>query len=146
MQIGLCIEVYKNRAMTDPIRPAVIEFFRRTACETPQDISALFSEDVDWHVAGDVDAVSWIGRKTGRKGVAEFYQAIRDLIVSERFEVTEILVQGNRAIALGELESRVKSTGKLIVSEFAFDLTFRDGLIVRFRMFEDSFAVARAAV
>lgn len=67
--------------MTDPIRPAVIEFFRRTACETPQDISALFSEDVDWHVAGDVDAVSWIGRKTGRKGVAEFYQAIRDLIV-----------------------------------------------------------------
>lgn len=55
-------------------------------------------------------------------------------------------MQGNRAIALGELESRVKSTGKLIVSEFAFDLTFRDGLIVRFRMFEDSFAVAQAAV
>lgn len=132
--------------MTDTIRSAVVEFFRRTASETPQDISALFSEDVDWDIAGDVDAVSWIGRKTGRKGVADFYQAICDLLVSERFEVKDILVQGERAIALGELESRVKSTGKLIVSEFAFDLTIRDGLIVRFRMFEDSFAVAQAAV
>lgn len=132
--------------MTPSIRTLVDEFFRRAASSTPEDISALFSEDIDWNVAGDVATVSWIGRKTGRKGVCDFYQAIRDLIQSERFEVNEVVVQGNRAIALGALESRVKRTGKLIVSEFAFDLTIRDGLIVRFRMFEDSFAVAQAMI
>lgn len=132
--------------MTPSVRSIVDEFFRRTASATPEEISDLFSEDVDWNVAGDVANVFWIGRKTGRKGVSDFYQAIRDLIQSERFEVTEVVVQSDRAVALGALESRVKKTGKLIVSEFAFDLTIRDGQIVRFRMFEDSFAVAQAVV
>lgn len=38
----------------------------------------------------------------------------------------------------------MKATGRLIESEFAFDLTVRDGLIVRYRMLEDSYAVEQA--
>ena len=68
------------------------------------------------------------------------------LIVSERFEVSEVLTSGDRAIAVGDLESRVKSTGKLVQSECAFDFTIKDGKTTRFRLFEDGFAVAQAAV
>jgi ketosteroid isomerase-like protein len=39
---------------------------------------------------------------------------------------------------------RVKRTGQLIESEFAIDLKVRSGLIVRYRLYEDSFAVAQA--
>jgi len=109
-------------------------------------IASLFSEDVDWFIAGDTNAVSWIGRKTGRQGVAEFYGQVRELLISERFEVTDILVHGSRAVALGILASRVKRTGKLIETAFAFDLIVKDGLITRCHMLEDSFAVGQAAV
>ncbi|BCP54477.1 hypothetical protein K32_30940 [Kaistia sp. 32K] len=130
----------------DAVRALVEELFRRTGSgAAPETIAELFSEDVDWYIAGDVALVPWIGRKKGRAGAAEFYRQIRALIGSERFELSEILVAGDRAIAVGSLASRVLSTGKLIETEFAFDLTMADGLIRRFRMFEDSFAVAQAA-
>lgn len=131
--------------MTETTRAVVEEFFRRAGSgASPEHMAEMVSDDVDWFVAGDTSVVPWIGRKTGRAGVAEFYRQLRSLVTSERFDVSEIVVQDDRAIALGYLESRVKSTGKLIRSEFAFDFTIRAGRIVRFRLFEDSFAVAHA--
>ncbi|MCV2219533.1 nuclear transport factor 2 family protein [Thauera sp. Sel9] len=111
---------------------------------TPAEIASLFSEDVDWFIAGDTENVPWIGRKHGRKGVAEFFSQIRELIAAERFEISDVLVKGGRAVVLGALASRARSTGKLMETEFAFDLIVENGLVVRYRMFEDSFAVARA--
>lgn len=132
--------------MSDSTRAVVDELFRRIGSDTStEEIGEMFSDDVDWNVAGDTAVVPWIGRKYGKAGAAEFYHQIRELIQSERFEVADVLIQGDRAIAVGDLESRVRSTGKLIKTEFAFDFTVKNGEIVRFRMFEDSFAVAQAA-
>ncbi len=127
-------------------RDTIEEFFRRTgSAASVEEIAALVSDDVDWFVAGDLSVVPWIGRKVGKSGAAQFYAQIRTEIVSERFELKDILSQGNRVVAIGELASRVRKTGKLIESEFVFDFVVENGLITRFRMFEDSFAVAQAA-
>lgn len=124
----------------------VEEFFHRAGTGEPvEKIAELVSEQVDWFVAGDTNVVPWIGRKVGKAGAAEFYAQIREQIASEAFEVSELLSQGNRVIALGKLASRVVRTGKLIESEFCFDFTVENGEITRFRLFEDSFAVAQAA-
>jgi hypothetical protein len=48
-------------------------------------------------------------------------------------------------VIVGELATRVTATGKLIESDIAIILTVKDGLIGRFQMLEDSFAVSRAA-
>lgn len=129
----------------DP-RALIVELFRRVGSGEPvEHIAALVSEQVDWFVAGDTQSVPWIGRKVGKAGAAQFYAQIREQIASEAFEVREILVQGERVAALGMLVSRVIRTGKLIETEFCFDFTVADGQITRFRMFEDSFAVAQAA-
>lgn len=121
------------------------EFFRRTAsAKDVSEIAELVSEEVDWFVAGNVDVVPWIGRKIGKAGAADFYAQIREQISSERFDLKDLLTQGNRVIAIGELASRVKRTGILIESEFVFDFMVQNGVITRFRMFEDSYAVAQA--
>lgn len=111
---------------------------------SPEQIATLFSDEVDWHIAGDLASVPWIGRKVGRAGVAGFYQQIREQLVSERFEVHAILAEGERGVVLGQLASRARRTGKLMETAFAFDVTVRDGLIVRCHMLEDSYAVAQA--
>ena len=126
-------------------RRAVNELFEKLqAGATPESIATLFSEDVDWHIPGDVDLVPWIGRRQGRLGVAAFFRDLRQRVEPLRFEIRSIVVEGDKAVALGELESRVKSTGNVIETEFAIAFTVRDALIVRYRLFEDSFAVARA--
>ena len=56
-----------------------------------------------------------------------------------------IAADGDRAVALEQLASRVTSTNRLIESDFAIAFTVREGAIVSYLLLEDSFAVAEAA-
>lgn len=120
------------------------EFSRRAATADVAEIAELVSDDADWFVVGDIGIVPWAGRWVGKAGVAQFYTRLREESASERFDVKDVVVQGNRVLVIGELATRVKRTGKLIECEFIFDFTVENGLITRFRPFEDSFAVAKA--
>lgn len=111
---------------------------------TPEAVASLFTEDADWDIPGAVDRVPWIGRRSGRAGVADFVRALREGIEPIRFDISSIVSEGDRAFAAGELESRARRTGRIMRSEFIIDVTVRDGLISRHRLLEDSFAVAEA--
>jgi len=131
---------------TESTRKVVGEFFERvgTGADTGT-IESLFSEDVDWLVPGD-GRIPWIGRKVGRAGVAEFIRDLRRFTTPIRVNVRTVVVDGENGVALLELETRVTNTGKIIRAEAAFDFTVRDGLIVRFRLLEDSYAVSQAVI
>ena len=134
-----------KQASCDVTRTVVKQYFDRIQSSAkPEAIAALFSEDVDWNIPGDVDLVSWIGRRKGRNGIADFIRDLREQDEPIRFEIHSTIVEGEKAVSLGEFASRVKKTGKVIESEFAIEFTVQDGLIVRYRLFEDSFAVAQA--
>lgn len=123
----------------------VSEFSRRAATvEDLTEIEDLVSDDVDWFIVGDRKIVPWAGRWVGKTGVSQFYGTLRKETVNERFDVKDVLTHGNRVVIIGQLSTRVKRTGKLIESEFVFDFLAENGLITRFRPFEDSEAVAMA--
>jgi uncharacterized protein len=111
----------------------------------PDEIATLFSDDVQFEIAGDVGALPWIGQKTGRTAVSDFIRDTRRLTQPVRFDVQAILADESRAVVLGALASRVSATGKIIETAFAFVLTISNLEITRFQMLEDSFAVSRAA-
>lgn len=111
---------------------------------SPQKIVELFSEEVDFLISGDTDNVPWIGQKSGKTGAASFYEGINQYIDSLEFVIEDVLIKDQRGIVLGHLVSRVKKTGKVIKTEFIYDLKVENKKIVRFRMFEDSFAVSEA--
>jgi hypothetical protein len=111
----------------------------------PAVIAAGFSDDVLVEIQGDEGALPWIGRRSGRSAVADFLRGVRTNTEPVRFDVTEILASDDRAVIVGELATRIKATGKMIESAFAIILTVKDGLIARFQMLEDSFAVSKAA-
>ena len=108
-------------------------------------IAALFRDDVEFEVAGDVGALPWIGRQTGRKAVADFFRDLRRLTQPVRFDVQAILADESRAVIVGALVSKVSATGRIIETAFAIILTISGREITRFQMLEDSFAVSRAA-
>ncbi|MEU9335550.1 nuclear transport factor 2 family protein [Streptomyces sp. NPDC048290] len=111
---------------------------------TPDELAAHFAEDVDWFIPGDTAIVPWLGGPAGRVGVTELYTQLGRATRSQRFEVETILGDGDRCVVLGSLRTEVLATGRVIESDFAFDIAVRDGLIVRYHMFEDSWAVAQA--
>ena len=109
------------------------------------EIAVLFNTHVQIEIDGDVGALPWIGRKVGRRAVAEFVHNTRELLAPVQFAVESVLADDGHAVIVGELASRVRATGKLIETAFAIALQIRDGEITRFRILEDSFAVSRAA-
>ena len=111
----------------------------------PGEIAALFSVEVQFEIAGDVGALPWIGRRIGRDAVSSFIGGTRRLIEQLRFDVQDILASDSRAVIVGELTTKINTTGNIIESAFALILTISNGEIARFQMLEDSFAVARAA-
>jgi ketosteroid isomerase-like protein len=111
----------------------------------PADIAALFDEQLLFEIQGDDGVLPWIGRKTGRKAIADFIRDIRVMTEPVSFEVEDILTSESRAAIVGALETRVKATGKLIQSQFAIILTVSGDLVTRFQMLEDSLDVSIAA-
>ncbi|KAF1022274.1 MAG: hypothetical protein GAK30_01245 [Paracidovorax wautersii] len=107
-------------------------------------ILALFAEDVDWDIPGDLSVVPWIGPRRSREAVGDFFRQLALHIEPQQFEANRIVADDETVVVLGHLVSKVKRTGRLITSSFAFDFIVRNGRIARYRMFEDSHAVAQA--
>ncbi len=111
----------------------------------PSEIAKLFSENLEWEIAGDTGVLPWIGKKSGKSAITDFVTESRAMIERISFEVHDILASDSRAVVLGSLASKLKRTGKIIKTDFAIVLTVANGEIDRFQMFEDSFAVSKAA-
>ena len=110
----------------------------------PETIAAMFAEDLRFEIQGDDGVLPWIGHKTGRQAAADFFREIRVLTEPVKFEVEDILGGPNRAVIVGELATRIKSTGKVSNSQFAIVLTISGEQIARFQMLEDSFDLSCA--
>jgi ketosteroid isomerase-like protein len=111
----------------------------------PGEIAVLFDADLVFEIQGDDGVLPWIGRKTGRQAVTDFIRDIRALTEPVSFEVEDILASENRAAIIGALQTRIKATGKIIVTQFAIILTITGNVVTRYQMLEDSFDVSKAA-
>ena len=118
---------------------------RMSSGAEPAEIAKLFSENMEWKIAGDTGVLPWIGQKSGRAAIIDFVNDSRAIIERISFEAHDILAGDDRAVILGSLASKLKPTGKIVETDFAIVLTVANGEIVRFQMLEDSFAVSQAA-
>jgi len=113
--------------------------------QDPAEIAALFDADLVFEIQGDDGVLPWIGRKTGRQAVADFIRDIRALTEPIAFVVEDILASDSRAAIIGALQTRIKTTGKIIATQFAIILTIKGDVVTRYQMLEDSFDVSKAA-
>jgi ketosteroid isomerase-like protein len=120
------------------------DFLKKLSQGDSQALARLFAEDADWEIAGDVDAFPWIGKRKGRQAIVDFVRDSGTLITRVRLDIQDILANEHRAVILGDLASTVNATGKLIETSFVLVVDIGGGLITRFRMLEDSFAVSIA--
>lgn len=111
----------------------------------PEDIAALCASNLQFEIQGDDGVLPWIGHKVGRAALADFIRKIRLCTEPIAFDVEDILASDARAAIIGALKTRIKATDTLIESQFAIILNVADGLIARFQMLEDCFAVSKAA-
>ena len=103
----------------------------------------LMSDDIIWELP-EIEDVPIAGSRSGRDAVGEFFAMVardQDLIV---FEPREFVADGDKVVALGHYQWRVRDTDREFATDFVHVFTIRNGKIVAFREHFDTAAVAAA--
>jgi ketosteroid isomerase-like protein len=99
----------------------------------------LVADDVNWTLP-QMEGVPFAGTRTGRDSVGEFFQSVVSTQESLRFEPRELIAEGDKVVALGSYQWRVKSNSREFGGDFAHVFTIRDGKVVAFNEYMDTAA------
>src|SRR2546422_1519665 len=99
----------------------------------------LMANDVTWTLP-EMEGVPFAGKRTGRPSVGEFFATVGASQDVVRFEPREFVAEGDKVVALGSYEWRVKATSREFAGDFAHAWTIRDGKVVSFHEYTDTAA------
>ena len=104
---------------------------------------SLFDENINWVTPGPPELPT-AGTRRGRQDVARFFQTLNELFEFEQFTPREFTVQGDRVIVTGDEVARVRGSSEPFSLQWAHVFELRNGLVVSFREFFDTFAAVAA--
>ncbi|MEL6508752.1 MAG: nuclear transport factor 2 family protein [Pseudomonadota bacterium] len=112
--------------------------------EGPDAMSPLMADNMVWHNEGD-STLPWIGETIGKEAIFEFLGVFGANLQTTKWENTDAFASGDTVAVFGVMNGVTPHSGQEI-GEFSFALRakVRDGQIVLWHWFEDSFAVSQA--
>jgi ketosteroid isomerase-like protein len=120
-------------------RAAVTELYDAYSRRDFERIAAIIDDDIDWIIYGPVQVFPFAGQRHGRVAVLEALGGIAQDYLLERYEPRIIIVEGDRAAVMSEVDFQQRSTGRTVSTQLANFLRFRDGKLIEFREFSNSF-------
>ena len=126
------------------VQATVNEFLGALATRDLETLVALYAPDVDWEIAGNEKLAPWLGRRSSRAEVREFYELLWASVEPVSIDVEHMLYDGDHCVITGQLSARMLATGRLFDSMFSVHVTVADGMIKRYRLQEDSWALVVA--
>jgi ketosteroid isomerase-like protein len=128
--------------MTDIIR-TVQEVYAAFARRDVQAILVVLSPDVEWgEPANPFNPAA--GTRHGHAGFLEWLQIGRASEEILALETRQLLADMESVAVVGHTKCLAKPTGKTYETDFVHLVTFKDGKIVRFQEFFDTYAAAEA--
>ncbi|MGI9502634.1 MAG: nuclear transport factor 2 family protein [Geminicoccaceae bacterium] len=107
-------------------------------------MKTLMADDMVWHNEGD-KSLPWIGPWEGKEKIFEFLGLFGDNFKTTAWENTDAFALGDTVAVFGKMDGITTKSDKQI-GEFTFALRakVKDGQVVLWNWFEDSFAVSKA--
>ena len=126
------------------VEAVVNRFLGALATRDLDTLLKLYAPDVDWDIAGNKALAPWLGRRSSRVDIREFYELLWAAVEPVSVEVAHILYDGDHCVITGQLASRMLATGRLFESMFSAHITVSNGMITRYRLQEDSWGLVVA--
>ncbi len=127
-------------------RDSVTELYDAYARRDFDRVADIIDEDVDWIIYGPVQVFPFAGQRRGRKAVLEALAGIAKDYVLERYETRIVVVEEDRAAVMSDVAFQQRSTGRTVSTQLANFLRFRNGKLVEFREFANSFDLVEQAL
>jgi len=122
----------------------VMAFMKAMGDGNMDGMSKLMADDIVWHNEGD-KSMPWIGPWEGKQKILEFLPIFGENFKTTAWDNTDAFASGDTVAVFGKMSGITTKSDKEI-GEFTFALRakVRDGKLVLWNWFEDSFAVSKA--
>jgi ketosteroid isomerase-like protein len=110
-----------------------------------EQFARYYDDDVDWTFHAPVSVFPFLGRRIGKAAV---FSSLRELYAGYKIEalaVQLVLADGDRAAAISEVALQQRATGRTIRCRVASFHRLRDGRVVEYEGFLDSFDAVEQA-
>ncbi len=123
----------------------VMAFMNAMGSGDMESMGNLMADDMVWHNEGD-KTLPWIhGDIKGKKAIFEFLPVFSSNLQTTKWENTDAFASGDTVAVFGVMAGTLTKTGQS-TGDFTFALRakVKDGQLILWHWFEDSFAVSQA--
>ncbi len=122
----------------------VMAFMGAMGAGEMEKMMSLMADDMVWHNEGD-ESLPWIGPWEGKEAILAFLPVFNENFQTTEWNNTDAFASGDTVAVFGTMNGTLTKSGKE-TGEFTFALRakVRDGQVVLWNWFEDSFAVSQA--
>ncbi|MGG7105120.1 MULTISPECIES: nuclear transport factor 2 family protein [Rhodococcus] len=121
-------------------------FLTRLGAQDAVGLGELFAEEIDWFVPGDPALAPWVGQRSRKSEVPEYFRALWAVLEPGKsvVGVEAVVTDGDEAVIFGAFDHVAAPTGRPFHTDVALRLTVSAGKITRMHLFEDTAATAAA--
>ncbi len=128
-------------------RGDVQAFYEALASRDPIRLARCLSDDVEWHMPGPVDIFAFCGYRRGKAAVVDYIgRLVPSMFEVRRFELDDIVIDGDTAAMINNITSVQKDTGRILTYQTAVFVVFRDGMVTLVKGVSDTFDMAEQVV
>lgn len=127
-------------------RAAVKALYEAYAARDFDRVQAMIHDDIEWIIYGPVQVFPFQGPRRGKQQVLDVLGAIGKDYEVERYVPEVMIVEGDRAAVMSDAAFKQRATGRTLSIRLANFLRFRDGQLIEFREFADTFDAVEQAL
>jgi ketosteroid isomerase-like protein len=127
-------------------RVAVADLYAAYARGDAGRVAELIDDDVEWIIHGPMQIFPFAGHRQGKVAALEALGAIAKDYLLESYTPKMMIVDGDRAAVMSDVAFKQRSTDRTLRFHIADFLRFRDGRIVEFREFTNTFDLVEQAL
>jgi ketosteroid isomerase-like protein len=127
-------------------RATVRDLYEAYARRDFERVAALIHDDIDWVIYAPVQVFPFAGPRHGRAAVLKAMGDIAEIYAVENYAPEVIIVEGERAAVMSDASFRQRATDRVLRFRIANFLRIKDGRVVEFREFLNSFDAVEQAL
>jgi len=127
-------------------RATVHEVYAAYARRDFDRLATFLHEEIDWVIYAPVSVFVFAGPRHGRAAVLQALAGITKGYALESFTPEIVVVDGDRAAVMSDVGFRQRATDRTMRFRVAHFLRVRDGQVIEFREFSNTFDVVEQAL
>ncbi|MDI1347519.1 MAG: nuclear transport factor 2 family protein [Pseudolabrys sp.] len=102
-------------------------------------MAALYDDEIDWLFHGPVSIFPEIGHRHGKVAVFRAFEALNTLYRFDRYVMDQLVAEADWAAGIADVTMTQRASGRTIQCRIASFHRVRDGRLIHYRGFNDSF-------